>query len=164
VAKRRAYIDIETTGLSPYCSDLTIVGIGLERNGTVQVHQLREEGLDAERILHILDGIDELYTYNGRRFDLPFIAAKLNVDLIRSFRHRDLMYDCWNNGLKGGLKAVERILGISRQLEDIDGYAAVQLWRQYEDCGDEEALETLLMYNREDVINLGRLRRMLRIR
>jgi uncharacterized protein YprB with RNaseH-like and TPR domain len=29
--KSRAYIDIETTGLSSHYSDLTVIGIGLER-------------------------------------------------------------------------------------------------------------------------------------
>jgi uncharacterized protein YprB with RNaseH-like and TPR domain len=164
MAKRRAYLDIETTGLSPYASDLTVIGIGLEHYGDINVFQLFEEELSAERILEILSGTDQLYTYNGSRFDLPFIAEKLKVDLGRHFSHRDLMYDCWKHELKGGLKAVERKLGIGRSLNDIDGYVAVQLWRRYDDTGDETALQILLEYIREDVTNLTKLRRKLRVR
>jgi uncharacterized protein YprB with RNaseH-like and TPR domain len=58
----------------------------------------------------------------------------------------------------GGLKAVERRLGIDRQLRDIDGWAAVRLWYEYVNNHDMHALSTLLNYNREDVVNLRLLR------
>ena len=105
--------------------------------------------------------MDEIYTYNGSRFDLPFIKAKLGVDLKPCFKHTDLMYDCWRNDLKGGLKAVERKLGIGRELKGVDGRMAVQLWWDYANNNDQQALQTLLAYNREDVVNLRQLRRKL---
>ncbi len=71
------------------------------------------------------------------------------------------MYNCWNNNLKGGLKVVEQLLGIKRKLKDIDGYMAVQLWWEYKNNNDENALQTLLEYNEEDVVNLKVLRRKL---
>lgn len=104
------------------------------------------------------------YSYNGSRFDLPFIRAKLGIDLNECFRHRDLMYDCWKNDLKGGLKAVERRLGIERKLQGVDGYVAVQLWWDYMNNNDEQALRVLLDYNKEDVVNLKALRRKLGVR
>jgi len=106
--KRRAYIDIETTGLSRYDCDLTVIGIGLEKGREIELIQLFEYDLYDGKVLEVLDGVDELYTYNGSRFDLPFIERKLDVDLKQHFRHRDLMYDCWRHDLKGGLKAVEK--------------------------------------------------------
>lgn len=68
------------------------------------------------------------------------------------------MYDCWRRGLYGGLKAVERQLGIPRSLPHLDGRDAMRLWAAYVDRGEEEALELLLRYNREDVENLDLLR------
>ena len=68
------------------------------------------------------------------------------------------MYDCWKHKLKGGLKAVERKLGIKRKLADVNGYMAVKLWWQYYNDNDREALDKLLLYNREDVTNLKKLR------
>lgn len=68
------------------------------------------------------------------------------------------MLDCWKHKLKGGLKAVERKLGIGRQTQGIDGWMAVQLWWDYINNCNATALETLLLYNREDVVNLQTLR------
>ncbi|MFC1633860.1 ribonuclease H-like domain-containing protein [Planctomycetota bacterium] len=161
--KYRAYIDIETTGLSRRFADLTVIGIALEKNGQCRVVQLLEAELSDRKLLTALQGVDELYSYNGSRFDLPFIRAKLGVDLNKCFRHTDLMYDCWRNKLKGGLKAVERKLGIDRRLKDVDGYMAVKLWYEYVNNRNRQALSTLLEYNREDIVNLQVLRQKLQI-
>jgi len=161
--KYRAYIDIETTGLSRHYADLTVIGIALERNGELEVLQLIEAGLSEKKLLAALKGVDEIYSYNGSRFDLPFIRTRLGVDLRACFKHTDLMYDCWRNDLKGGLKAVEGKLGIARRLKDVDGYMAVKLWYAYANNHNQRALSTLLEYNREDVVNLRVLRRKLRV-
>ncbi len=92
--KYRAYLDIETTGLSRHYCDLTVIGIALEKGGKIKVIQLIEADLHEARLLKALQGVDEIYSYNGSRFDLPFIKAKLAVDLKQSFKHTDLMYDC----------------------------------------------------------------------
>jgi len=39
----------------------------------------------------------------------------------------------------------------------MNGYDAVKLWRRWEDLGDRSALRTLILYNREDVVNLRRI-------
>jgi len=161
--KYRAYIDIETTGLSRRFADLTVIGIALEKNGQCEVVQLLEAELSDEKLLAALHSVDELYSYNGSRFDLPFIRAKLGVDLNKCFKHTDLMYDCWRNKLKGGLKAVERQLGIERRLKDVDGYVAVKLWYEYVNNHNQQALSTLLEYNREDIVNLQVLRQKLQV-
>ena len=115
-------------------------------------------------MLKSLKGVDELCTYNGSRFDLPFIETKLRVDLKQRFKHTDLMYDCWRQGLKGGLKVVEKLLGIQRRLTGVDGYMAVQLWYDYVNYKNRQALRMLLDYNEEDVVNLRVLRRKLGVK
>jgi uncharacterized protein YprB with RNaseH-like and TPR domain len=162
--KCRAYIDIETTGLSRRFADLTVIGIALEKNGPCDVVQLFDAELSDEKLLAVLNGVDELYSYNGSRFDLPFIRAKLGVDLSKCFKHTDLMYDCWRNKLKGGLKVVERKLGINRNLKDVNGYEAVKLWYEYINNHNRQALAMLLEYNREDIVNLQFLRQKLQVR
>jgi uncharacterized protein YprB with RNaseH-like and TPR domain len=156
--KLRAYLDIETTGLSRNFSDITIIGIAIETNGRIKVRQLLEKTLTEKKLMAALLGIDEIYSYNGSRFDLPFIKAKFGVDLKKEFSHTDLMYKCWKKNLKGGLKAVERNLCINRNLKDVDGFMAVQLWWEYKNYNNEDALRTLLEYNREDIVNLKVLR------
>ncbi len=157
--KYRAYLDIETTGLSRYDCDLTVIGIALENGRKCRIVQLLEDSLSKRKILKALNGVDEIYTYNGSRFDLPFIEAKLGINLKDHFTHTDLMYDCWRHNLKGGLKVVEQLLGINRKLKGVDGYMAVQLWYDYLNNNNEESLRTLLAYNEEDVLNLRVLRR-----
>ncbi len=153
-----AYLDIETTGLSPWDSDITVVGIHLCNGIDEKFIQLVGDEVTADKLLEILEGVTNIYTYNGQRFDLPFIFSRLNVNLASLFNHHDLMYDCWRNGLYGGFKRVERQLGISRQLTEVNGYEAVRLWWRYVNDYDEQALGILLEYNKEDVINLKHLK------
>ena len=49
-------------------------------------------------------------------------------------------------------------MGLSRgNLDGVDGYFAVLLWREYKKTGDQRVLDTLLAYNIEDTVNLERL-------
>ncbi len=162
--KYRAYLDIETTGLSRHYCDVTVIGIALERGRKCQVVQLVEGSLSEKKLLRTLKSVDEIYSYNGSRFDLPFIEAQLGVDLNDCFKHTDLMYDCWRQNLYGGLKVVEQLLGINRKLTEIDGYMAVQLWYDYVNNNNKQSLQMLLYYNQEDVVNLRVLRRKLGVR
>ena len=157
----RAYIDIETTGLDPAEGELTVVGIHFEQEGQERLVQLYEDTLTKDNLLAALEGTDILYSYNGKEFDLPFIAAKLGVDLATSFSHCDLMHHCWRRNLYGGLKKVEAKLGISRETAGMDGAHAVELWNDYRLNGNSDALKTLLLYNAEDVKNLAHIRRKL---
>jgi hypothetical protein len=158
-----AYLDIETTGLSTFYDDITVIGIYLCDGKDSKLIQLVGEQATGENLLKALEGVNTIYTYNGSRFDLPFIDDSLGIDLNAKFHHRDLMYDCWRNNLYGGFKAVELQLGIPRQLKGIGGLEAIWLWWRYQNDGDQNALALLLHYNEEDVVNLKALRERLRI-
>ena len=153
-----AYIDIETTGLSPQYCEITVVGVHLVSERESRFIELVGEDVTADNILQALDGVGTVYTYNGSRFDLPFIYLRLGINLAQLFYHCDLMYHCWRNDLYGGFKAVESQLGIERRLKEVNGFEAVRLWWRYVNDYDEEALATLLAYNKEDVINLKTLK------
>ena len=156
-----AFLDIETTGLSSRYDEITVVGINIFNGFDTKFIQLVGGDVTAENILEFLKGVHVIYTYNGTRFDLPFIYARLRINLAELFGHRDLMYDCWRGNLYGGLKCVERQLGIPRRLWGITGYEAVRLWWRYVNDYDEDALATLLEYNKEDVVNLKTLKEIL---
>lgn len=156
-----AYLDIETTGFSPFNSEITVIGIHLCNGGDTNFIQLVGRDISAQSILEALDGVEVLHTYNGSRFDLPFIYSRLGINLTQLFTHRDLMYDCWRCNLYGGFKGVERQLGIGRKLTEVNGYEAVRLWWRYVDSFDLDALNTLLEYNKEDVLNLKKLKELL---
>jgi len=153
-----AYLDIETTGFSPPDCEITVIGIHLCNGDNAGFVQLVGKDITSNSILEALTGVDVIYTYNGSRFDLPFIHSALGVNLAELFTHHDLMYDCWRNNLYGGFKVVERQLGIDRKLTEVNGYEAVRLWWRYVESFDLDALNTLLEYNREDVINLKTLK------
>ena len=146
---RIGYLDIETTGLSPTCQYITCIGV----YDGAQVHSY-VRGQNLEQFVDDIEQYDLLVTYNGKCFDLPFIRAAMGIAL--DVPHVDLRYVSASVGLKGGLKGAEKRAGIRRphELEGVDGYMAVLLWSEYERTGDERALETLVAYNAEDVINL----------
>ena len=149
-----AYLDIETTGLSSSVDEITVIGIYLYDGDDTRFIQLVGKDITSDGILEALSSVNTIYTYKGSRFDLPFILSRLGIDLAQSFTHRDLMYDCWRCNLYGGFKAVEKQLGITRRLVEVNGYEAIRLWWRYVDSFDLDALNTLLEYNKEDVVNL----------
>ncbi len=131
-----AYLDIETS----WERSITIIGIYKSGEGTTQLIAPR---IDRGALLRVLEGVERLFTYNGTGFDLPVIERWLGVSIGKQIPHRDLMYDCWKRKLKGGLKGVERTLGIHRDTEGVDGLQAMKLWAAHQN-GDAEALDLLL--------------------
>ena len=95
-----------------------------------------------------------IVTFNGASFDLPFLCRRF-AEMPRDFLHVDLRWVLRRLGQTGGLKQIERRLGLSRagDLADLSGEDAVRLWREYA-AGDERALELLVRYNAADVENL----------
>src|ERR1700712_305880 len=148
----RAYLDIETT----FSNAISVIGISRPDVGTIQ---LVGGGVRDLSLYEALEGVRTLVTFNGSSFDLPVIRKRLFADLKREFEHCDLLYICRRKGLRGGLKKVEEILGIGRATAGISGWDAPRLWNRYETYGDRAALQTLLEYNREDVVNLAVLER-----
>ena len=153
-----AYLDIETTGLCSFYDEITVIGICLANDYGNRLVQLVGADVTRANLLRTLRCVDMIYTYNGSRFDIPFINFRLGVNLREYFRHHDLMHACWKKNLYGGFKAVERQLGIPRRLQGIGGAEAVMLWWRYRTNHDKKALDLLLEYNKEDVVNLMALR------
>ena len=146
---RAAYLDIETTGTFWPGLTVTVVGLydGVEMRQFVHGYNLHE-------LPRALEGLDLLVTFNGTQFDLPVLRANF-PDLGLPPVHIDLRFLLARLGFKGGLKKIEPRFGIHRpgEVDGMDGYMAVLLWQRYQ-RGDQGALDLLLSYNREDVVNL----------
>jgi len=148
-AKAIAYLDIETTGLSIGRDAVTVVGMydGTRRRSFIQGDNLEDLPAAMERA-------KLLVTFNGSRFDVPFLRKafpRMALDQI----HLDLVHPLRRLGFVGGLKSIESQVGILRSEETtgLGGFDAVRLWHAY-DAGDDDALDLLLEYNMEDVVNL----------
>jgi uncharacterized protein YprB with RNaseH-like and TPR domain len=143
-----AYLDIETTGLSHWDSDITTIAL---YDGTAIQYYI--QGQNLEDFLHDIQAYSIIVTYNGKTFDVPFIEGYFKTRLTHG--HIDLRYVLKSLGYGGGLKSCEKALGLDRgDLDGVDGYFAVLLWQDYQRNRNEKALETLLAYNIEDVVNL----------
>lgn len=142
------FLDIETTGLSKYSDEVTVVGL-------YDGHDYRAfiDGRNLQHLAQELKRYAVVVTYNGSGFDLPFLKAKLPVQIPAA--HIDLRWVARKLGYAGGLKHLEPELGIKRprNLAEVDGFEAVRLWNRYR-RGDNAALELLIDYNRADVVNL----------
>jgi uncharacterized protein YprB with RNaseH-like and TPR domain len=140
--------DIETTGLDADRCDVTAVSF--HRGGDTETLVCGDD-LTAAALRERFADTPLLVTFNGARFDVPFLED--SFDLAIDVPHLDLLYPCRRLDLTGGLKVIEREVGIARDRPDLSGEDAVRLWREYE-RGDDGALETLVSYNREDAENL----------
>jgi uncharacterized protein YprB with RNaseH-like and TPR domain len=143
---RTIFLDIETDP-----ERITTVGIYDGKNYNYFI-----SGKNLETAIPAILKSALIVTYNGTGFDLPHLRAelKLNIDSI----HLDLMYLLRRLGLKGGLKKIEKEVGIKRdkEIESLSGWDAVWLWNDYKG-GNSRALETLIKYNTADVVNLKKL-------
>ena len=143
-----AYLDIETTGCNAH-DQITVIGLydGYDMRAFVR-------GINLDDFPAAVSKFKMLATFCGSSFDLPFIRRSfpaLNLDQL----HVDLCFLLKRLGFSGGLKQIEGRLGIRRRPETVglDGYDAVRLWNAHL-RGSDEALDLLLAYNEEDVVNM----------
>lgn len=142
------YLDIETTGLDMFGFEITTIALydGKSIHYYVQGQNLNDFIADIERY-------NVIVSYNGKTFDIPFIENFFRIKL--NHAHIDLRYILKSLGYSGGLKRCEKALGIDRgDLDGVDGYFGILLWNDYQQNRNPKALETLLAYNIEDVVNL----------
>ena len=144
------FLDIETTGLSHYYDEITVIGwsFGGQAKTIIKGQDPRPLQEDAARA-------KALVTFNGIRFDAKFIAREF-PEIVLPEPHVDLMYLCRRVGLTGGQKAIEKVLGIDFRDDstNMDGAAAVVLWHRYV-RGNQDALQNLIRYNRVDIAAMG---------
>lgn len=150
--ERILFLDIETTGLSLYYDEITIVGWSYGGSAKTFI-----KGNDVTELLTDAGMSLAMVTFNGIRFDKRFLEQEFPSISLPDI-HIDLMYLCRRVGLTGGQKSIEQQLDVNFRdgISDVDGFAAVLLWHSYL-RGDIEALRTLIKYNRADIAAMGSL-------
>lgn len=145
------YLDIETDG--GFEGDaVTMCGLydGKEFRALIRDEDLGE-------LPDVLSHYAMIVTFFGTGFDLPMLQKRfwgLTYDQI----HFDLCPTFKRVGVRGGLKKIEKQLGIARgdETDGLGGLDAIKLWREFQQ-GSQKSLEVLVAYNREDVVNMERL-------
>lgn len=143
------FLDIETTGLSPETDQITVIGAMVGGQSTVFV-----EGESLEEFPAYIADRELLVSFNGSQFDVPFLQTRFPEARLDQ-PHIDLRLVLRSLGYRGGLKAIERQLGLQRDasIQGMSGLEAVRLWQRYRE-GDQAALDRLIKYNLADVGNL----------
>ena len=146
-----AFLDIETTGLG---GEAYITMCGIHDSSGFKAYV---RGDNLEELASDLDQYKLVVTFNGISFDVPWLRRELGP-LLPNAAHVDLMHVLRGVGLRGGLKKIEKAIGLDRgdDLSMLTGRDAVVLWNMAQE-GEPNALETLIRYNAEDVASLPRL-------
>lgn len=139
------YLDIETSG-----SEITMVGLYDGSKFTVLV---KDE--DLGNFPDVISHYSMIVSFAGIGFDIPALKRtfkSFHFDQI----HIDLCPTLRSLGYHGGLKRIEKQFEIERDaaVDGLTGYDAIKLWRRYKTLRDDRAMETLIAYNRADVVNL----------
>ncbi len=150
----KAYLDIETDRQGNVC----VIGIFCQPGGFVQFYG---DDVTAVNVENALSSAKTIVTFNGDSFDLPTLDKNFNLDLRTNVSSLDLFKVKKHLGLRGGLKELEKMYGIPRKTEGMNGYKAIILWEKYLKRGQKSALRQLLEYNKEDVLNLVTLEQIL---
>jgi uncharacterized protein len=151
---RIGYLDIETDGGS-YGESITIIGLhdGWET-------RIYTKDVDLARFAFECQEFDGFVTFFGGGFDIPLLKKRFPVleGVFADRFHIDLCPMLKALGYKGGLKGIERRLGINRrpEIDGLSGMDAVRLWRAHRQGGRgaSEAIRLLRLYNEEDVVNM----------
>ncbi len=148
--EQSAIIDIETTGLT---QEAQITSIAVLKHGEIFLYV---KDINLDNFLESLGDINLIITFNGTRFDLPFIKKYFKIDL--TIPHLDLMSVLKQLGYDGGQKRCETALSLNRgPSAGIDGRDAIRLWKNWQHHQIQSDLNDLLFYNAEDVFMLEKL-------
>lgn len=170
-------LDIETTGLNPNRSEVILGGMLVPGEECAEVIQYfaDREGSEASLLEVYGDALsqaDVLITYNGDSFDLPFMRQRFrkhglddplnhsqSFDLYRALHYYSKMREILPN-LKQ--KSIEVFLGLSPLRQDeISGGESVALYEEYLRSGSASAREKVLLHNRDDLVQLASMIRIL---
>ena len=164
------FVDIETTGLSPDKAVVYLIGCGYIKNGSCRTIQFFADDVnDEEAVLYSFYNFslkfDTLITYNGNKFDIPFLESRMNrydmpmnfdnfkgVDIYKRIRPYRALFALPD--LKQ--KTVESFLDIERD-DKKSGSELIKVYAEYSEKPDEFSLNLLLGHNFDDIVGMMKL-------
>lgn len=165
--KNTVFLDIETTGLSPKYHRIYLISMIYFESNQWNLVQCFADKIEEEKevlfcIFALFKDKSVIISYNGNRFDLPFLnkrAKKLNVKWdFATYESIDLyekmkQYQFVHGIEKLSLARVQHQLGIIRK-DIYRGVDCINFYREYQENPSKEILELLLLHNYEDVYTL----------
>lgn len=163
------FLDLETTGLSLGVGTwVFLVGLGFFEKGKYHTRQLFLRNFAEERALlyrasRMMERFRSVVTFNGKRFDLPLLEARLSLlgqeDCTSSLTHWDLLYPAkrlWKGRLEDcRLDTVEGArLGVCREERDIRGDRIPEGYLRFIHFGDASFLRRIVHHNASDLLTL----------
>ncbi len=147
---KASYLDIETTGLDRKNSIITVIVCFHRGNLRTFI-----QGENLEDFIPLIEELELLVTFNGASFDIPVIEKYFKLPPIEC-AHIDLRWVSYHLGFQGGLKEIEKKLGLHRpeDLEGVDGFEAVMLWYKWQETKNTKAKDKLIKYCQADVLSL----------
>lgn len=168
VDEKSLFIDIETLGF--YSVPIILIGIARVSDNNITVNQYlsRNAGEEPAMLTAFLDHFrksDNIITFNGRRFDAPFIDDRLSYHKIKesvtSKAHYDALYpsrSAWKTKLPNcKLGTLEKhILGIERE-DDVPSRSVPDFYRTYVRQNNVGPLVPIIDHNKQDLITLAKI-------
>lgn len=158
------YLDIETTGLGT--APLFLIGLMYAAGATLYIDQLfardySEEAAVLEYFQQLLEHFDVVVTFNGAKFDVPFISERMAYHLV-PFRFEAVHIDLLplSRSVVGSrapnhkLQTLERFLCGRKRLGDIPGHEIPEAYHDFVRTGDARRIETILHHNRLDLVTM----------
>lgn len=160
------FIDIETTGLDRNKQIIYLIGLLFydDSNNTWTLKQYFANNKSSEKTLlqnFMMDisSFDNLISYNGDNFDIPFINHRLKTHGLDEFIPKSKSYDLYKviksnkdylnlENLK--LKTVERSLGYYRE-DKYSGFECIRFYYEYIKNKDNLLKEKILKHNSDDL-------------
>ena len=170
-------LDIETTGLRKETDMIILIGCTYPEKDRLHLIQwfnddaVSEEEMLREFLAFLQGRSGPLITFNGERFDIPFLKAHLNYNdmsdspyshpLIDSFTSLDLYREihCFSHLFsmeRSTQKDWEIHMGICRE-DRISGAQVITCYKEYLKTKDQELGSLILLHNRDDILHLASL-------
>ena len=170
IPKNSCVFDIETTGLSPKYNHVILIGLLYIKDNQTIIKQFFAHNTDDEKELlfyfkEVFRAFDNHITFNGHRFDIPFLNKRLEKNNLDFFINKEKDIDILKivkpyqkklNLENCKLKTVESLLNIQRQ-DTISGKESVYMYKEFEKTKNESLKTKILLHNYEDIYYLAKL-------
>ncbi|MCD6405024.1 MAG: ribonuclease H-like domain-containing protein [Planctomycetes bacterium] len=165
--ERILFLDIETAGFHGMA--LFLVGLLVYREGRFVVSGLfardyAEEAAVLEYLRAAYGASDAVVTFNGRAFDLPFIADRALVHRVELTRPRldvDLLHVArriWKKTLPDcRLVTLEQLICGRRRTGDLPSHLIPQAYHDYVATGNARLMADVIRHNAYDLITMAHL-------